>query len=44
LGGQIWVCRLPGQHGREAKNSWPQPGTLFALGDYLIIGYEIPAV
>jgi hypothetical protein len=39
-----YVCWPPEQHGREAEELIATADTLFALGDYLVIGYEIPAV
>jgi hypothetical protein len=38
------VCRHSISTTRGEKNSSPQPGPLFALGDRLAPGYEIPAV
>jgi hypothetical protein len=39
-----YVCWPPEQHGRGAEELIAAGGPLFALSDYLVIGYEIPAV
>jgi hypothetical protein len=44
LNADEYVCWPSEQHGREGEELIAAADTLFALSDYLVIGYEIPAV